>query len=68
MDRWGHFDLEGAMVAYGRDLETDVPNGSGRIDVRSTSSKLTYNPIFIMNLFSMVPPEARLTRVSYHVY
>ncbi len=74
VSRWGRFDLEGAMVAYGgKPGTTKEPGtpGSGRnglISMAVSENRLIFDPAYLLSLMSNGPENVPMRRILWKRY
>jgi hypothetical protein len=70
VDRWGKLQIEGALIAYGNDPETESPGqgSGGQIDVTANSLDLLFDPAYVAGLANSLPANPKLTQTLWVQY
>lgn len=65
---WGHFSLQGAMVAFGGDPSAGVQpyTGSGSVTVSGLDASIVYDPTYLMDLFQNLPTPLGMEISAWH--
>ncbi|MEW6279040.1 MAG: hypothetical protein AB1758_10480 [Candidatus Eremiobacterota bacterium] len=64
--KWGNFDLEGVLIAYGgKPGQSPGQGGKGKIDLRAEEVKLKFDPVYIGALSSKLPADFQLRPISW---
>lgn len=74
VDRWGNFNLEGALVAYGgtpgtaEDPGAPGADGNGVVDIKAASATLTFDPAYLLGIVGSAPANLPMERTLWNRY
>ncbi|MEW6281944.1 MAG: hypothetical protein AB1758_25290, partial [Candidatus Eremiobacterota bacterium] len=66
--KWGKFDLEGVLIAYGGDPSSGGnpgQGGKGKVDIRAEEVKMAFDPVYIGALATKLPAKFQLRAISW---
>lgn len=63
-DKWGDFQLTGALVAYGKDPDDTVTvPANGKVNLTAASANLKFDSSYLLSVMNALPPGAELGRL-----
>ncbi len=65
-DKWGKFQLNGALVAYGKDPDLLTPATKGNVQIKAKKANLKFDSSYLLNVMSSLPPGAKLGRIWWY--